>query len=240
MAIRPETMMQYLNKLCFEWDKAGLSLDSNSSCIRQMGGGKTLVSWNSESVVLKDNEFSSLSEYLTLLLGSHYTLVMFDGSIVQISYTILRNEIVGHRLCWYPSPINIGDANEVGDIIYKIQLILKEGSDVLEEYITNPEDIAPIDIKGIYGRSPLRFDFSIMPDNQKDAHPDVHLHISAEECRIPVKTPLCIRMFMKFLVENFYSDLPMEGALVNELPSWDNNDMLTQFHKNKIHFSYFR
>lgn len=240
MAIRPETMMQHLNKLCFEWDKAGLSLDSNSSCIRQAGEGKLLVSWNSDNIVLKENEFSSLSEYLTLLLGSHYTLVLFDGSIIQISYTIHRNEIVGHRLCWYPSPIELADINEIDDIVYKIQLILKEGSDALEDFITAPNKSPSVNIKGIYGKSPIRFDYCIVPDYQKDAHPDVHLHISSEECRIPVKTPLCIRMFMKFLVENFYSHIPLEGVLVNGLPSWENNDMLTQHHKNKMHFNYLR
>ncbi len=102
--IRPEAMVSNLNKLCFEWDRAGLSLDSNMSCIRQVKGGKVLVSWDSEHMVFKDNEFSSLSEYISLLLRSQYTLVLFDGSLIQISYTIERNEIVGHRLCWYPSP----------------------------------------------------------------------------------------------------------------------------------------
>lgn len=240
MAMKPAMMVDHINKLCFEWDNAGLSLDSNRSCIRTLGGGKLLVSWDSDNFVLKDNEFSSLSEYLTLLLCSQYTLVLFDGSMVQISYTIQRDEIVGHRLCWYPSPIEISGVNEVDDIIYLTQLILKEGSDSLEEYITNPNNVYPVNVRGVHNRSPLRFDFSLMPDKQKDAHPDVHLHISAEECRIPVKTPLCIRMFMKFLVENFYSNLPQGGTLVNKLPSWEGNDMLTQYHKNKMHFSYLR
>lgn len=238
--IRPEAMVSNLNKLCFEWDRAGLSLDSNMSCIRQVKGGKVLVSWDSEHMVFKDNEFSSLSEYISLLLRSQYTLVLFDGSLIQISYTIERNEIVGHRLCWYPSPIDISDVREVDEIVFRLKDLLMENSEALEDHLTDPQPSYPVKLNGVYNRSPLRFDFVAMPEAQKDAHPDVHMHISHENCRIPVKTPLCIRMFMRFIVENFYSDIPLEGSLVNDLASWDNNDMLTLHHKGKIHFSYNR
>ncbi|MFW5394075.1 DUF2290 domain-containing protein, partial [Yersinia sp. 2544 StPb PI] len=182
MFVRPDAMVNHLNKLCFEWDKAGLSLGSNRSCIRQMGGGASLITWDSENIVLKDNEFSSLAEYITLLSSSQYTFVLFDGSLIQISYTINRNEIVGHRLCWYPSPIDIKGVNEIDDIILKLQDILRENCELLEEHLTSPEIIYPVNLKGIYNRSPLRFDYSIMPDNKKDEHPDVHLHISNENC----------------------------------------------------------
>lgn len=238
--IRPAEMVGILNKLCFEWDKAGLSLASNSSCVRHIKGGKNLISWDSESIVLKDNEFSTLEEYITLLSCSQYTLVLFDGSLLQISYTLHRNEIVGHRLCWYPSPIDVTGVREVDEIILRLQSILTDNCDVLEDHFTKPDASYPIGLKGIYNRSPLRFDFSVMPEDKKDAHPDVHLHISNENCRIPVKTPLCVKMFMKFIVENFYSNIPTEGVLVDGLPSWVNNDMLTQHHKGKIHFSYNR
>ncbi|EAA9319090.1 DUF2290 domain-containing protein [Salmonella enterica] len=240
MIIRPEVMVGHLNKLCFEWDKAGLTLGSNRSCVRQMKGGKVLISWDSENIVFKDNEFSSLAEYITLLSCSQYTLVLFDGSLLQLSYTLDRNEVIGHRLCWYPSPIDVSGIEDIDDIIMRLQTLLVESCDVLEEHITNPNASYPINLKGIFNRSPLRFDFSVMPDEQKDAHPDVHLHISHEDCRIPVKTPLCIRMFMRFIVENFYSNIPVEGVLVNGLPTWDNNEMLTQHHKGKIHFNYNR
>lgn len=238
--IKPEAMVSHLNKLCFEWDKSGLTLGSNRSCIRQMKSGKTLVSWDSENIVLKDNEFSSLEEYITLLSCSQYTLVLFDGSLIQISYTFDRNGIAGHRLCWYPSPLDISGTQEIDDIIIKLHHIMSDNSNVLEDHITNPQASHPINLKGIYNRSPLRFDFSVMPDDKKDNHPDVHLHISNENCRIPVKTPLCIRMFMQFIIGNFYQNIPLEGSLVNGLPSWESNDMLTAHHKGKIHFNYIR
>lgn len=242
MAITPSSMVDSLNKFCLVWDKAGLTLASNRSNIYKLGNNLSRVSWDSnQQIVLKDNEFSSLSEYLTLLSSSQYTLVLTDGSLIQISYTFRRNEIVGHRLCWYPSPIDISGVTEVDEIIDKTQLILKEGGDALEEHITSPDEPKyPVNVKGLYNKSPLRFDFSIMSDGEKDAHPDVHLHISVENCRIPVKTPLCIRMFMKFILENFYSELPTTGALINNIPSWENNDMLTPYHKKKFHFNYIR
>lgn len=118
-----------------------------------------------------------------------------------------------------------------------MQELLNRNSGLLEKYLTDPEPKYPINLNHFYHRSPIRFDFDIMPSDKKDMHPDVHLHISMENCRIPVEGPLCIREFMKFIVENFYPDIPVDGSLVNGLPSWNCNDMLTNFHKSKLHFN---
>lgn len=235
MSIRPDAMANHINKLCFEWEKAGLVLSSNSTVVKQNGEGRSLVTWKEEGGALKNNDFSTLSEYLMLLKYSQYTMVLYDGSILQISYKIKRNEIIGHRLCWFPSPLEIDEGQNVEDIIYKIHESLSSNSSLLEEYLTSPEFNSEINLNKFYHRSPIRFDYDIMPDERKDKHPDVHLHISIEDCRIPVKGPLCLRRFMAFIVENFYPHLPLEGSLVNDLPSWFSNDMLTDHHRSKFH-----
>ncbi|MCH7336185.1 DUF2290 domain-containing protein [Acinetobacter sp. NIPH 2699] len=234
-SIRPDAMAAHINKLCYEWEKAGLALASNNTVVKQNGEGRSLITWKEEGAALKQNEFSTLSEYLTLLKCSQYTMVLYDGSILQISYKIKRNEIIGHRLGWFPSPINLVNVQDIDEIVFKIHESLNTNSSLLEEYLTDPEPSYPINLDSFYQRSSIRFDYDMMPSDRKDKHPDVHLHISIEDCRIPVKGPLCLRKFMAFIVENFYPHLPLEGSLVNDLPSWFSQDMLTQYHRNKFH-----
>ncbi|MFW1922375.1 DUF2290 domain-containing protein [Acinetobacter geminorum] len=235
MSIKPDAMAKNINKLCFEWEKAGLVLASNSTVVKQNGEGRSLITWKEDGGPLKNNDFSTLSEYLTLLKHSQYTMVLYDGSILQISYKMKKNEIIGHRLCWYPSPLNLENVQDIEEIIFKVHESLSTNSSLLEEYLTNPDPQTQIMLNSFYHRSPIRFDYDNMPDDRKDKHPDVHLHISVEECRIPVKGPLCLRTFMAFIVENFYPHLPLEGSLVNDLPSWFSSNMLTVYHRNKFH-----
>lgn len=66
-SIRPDAMAAHINKLCYEWEKAGLALASNNTVVKQNGEGRSLITWKEEGAALKQNEFSTLSEYLTLL-----------------------------------------------------------------------------------------------------------------------------------------------------------------------------
>lgn len=238
MTIKPAKMADHINKLCFEWEKANLVMGSNNTQVFSKGNNINLVSWCNNGFTLKNNDFSSISEYLTLLECSQYTMVLFDGSLFQISYSISRDNIVGHRLCWYPAPFDIGDEYEIGNIIHRAHDILTQGCSTLMEHITNPElPTYPIKINGVFSRSPIRIDYYEMPQDKKDAHPDVHLHISNENCRIPVKGPLSIKDFMSFIVGNFYPELPLNGSLVNDQPTWGSTELLTQKNKQRYHLN---
>ncbi|MGR5309560.1 DUF2290 domain-containing protein [Photobacterium damselae] len=180
------------------------------------------VSWGNDGYILKDEEFSSISEYCSLVENRQYSMLLNDGSLFQISYSLDRSKIVKHRLCWYPCPIQV-DAADL------------DGSDITDIIL---EKMSKGDIESFRSRSPLRFDYA--PKQSKENHPTVHMHMSEESCRIPVKSPLCLKEFVTFIVTNFYDCLVQDTSLYQELRTWDGIDTLTQGQKERLHINTFR
>lgn len=213
-----EQLIAYINQLIFEWQQCGLVLDSRNHHAFQRANGIVEVTWGNDGYVLKDNDFASLSEYCSLIESRQYSMLLSDGAMIQISYKLDRREIVGHRLCWYPSPI------EVDENIDGYSLV---------DYVL--ERMASGDTQFFRSRSPLRFDFA--PGQAKEEHPETHLHLGHEDCRIPVKSSLSIRTFMTFIVENFYPDIKRNPALHATAGHWFCADALTVGQRLRHHLA---
>ena len=91
----------------------------------------------------EDQDFGTVFEYLQLLREQHYTIVLFDGAIIQLAYVFFRGELIKHRLCYYPCPVNVDFRNEEYESFV----------DFIEEAIVRD----PLSLLRL--RSPMRFAF---------------------------------------------------------------------------------
>lgn len=221
MNIRPQVLATAIDDLIFAWQKHELVLDSRKHKIYRKGNGINEVTWGNDGYILKDEKFCSLSEYAALLENRQYSMLLSDGSLFQFSFSFSRELIVKHRLCWYPAPIAISPQE-------------LETSDIQELILNNMKDA---NLENFLSRSPIRFDYS--ESDGSDDHPEVHLHVSVESCRIPVRTPLCLNKFLMFVVENFYPELPRDSPLTRQAKTWAGKDTLTASQKAKMHINIF-
>lgn len=221
MNISSVQLRKNIHDVIFEWQKLGLVFDSRNHEIYQKANQLVEVSWGNDGFVLKNEAFSTISEYCSLVDNKQYSIMLSDGSLIQISYNLKRNKVVKHRLCWYPAPVSLDVS------------ILEESS--ASDYILDKMSDASIDEFII--RSPIRFDYD--PKEASETHPESHMHISNENCRIPVRTPLCLRKFIKFIVSNFYPDIEGIDRLVNTGIHWPSEDRLTENQKKNFHINIF-
>lgn len=154
-------------------------------------------SWDSHATV-EDEEpededdtvpFACIREYLRFLRSGQYTLVLFDGALIQVAYSFDRGNLKRHRICYYPCPV---------DLDFR-------GSDYVDFYEIIEATIETDSLERIRLRSPLRFDFDI--DAAKTDHPASHLHLNREATRIPVYGPISIGHFARFISRHFYYDV---------------------------------
>jgi len=112
---------------------------------------------------------------------------MLDGAIVQLLYDFVGDELVGHRLSYFPSPSLEPYQNEPE--LYEDDEIY---ADILKK------NVVPF---------PLRFDYSSEDAKHIDVqHPKSHLTLGQyQNCRIPVFAPITPIVFIKFLLRNFYN-----------------------------------
>lgn len=149
------------------------------------------ISWNSfnnTAAFLLNRGDPSLSDYRHWVLTGAYSAILFDGSLLQITYDVEDREITHHRLAYIPCPFAI-DPDEISLMpILDIIEILSEGK---------PSDVVL--------RSPIRFDFD--PSAANDEHPAAHMTINSKECRIACAGPLHVGRFIDFVFRNFYPNL---------------------------------
>lgn len=222
MNISADKIAKGINDFIFELNKAGLILDSRFHQQFTKSQNSIDVTWGNDGYVLKDNNFASIDEYLNLLEARQYSILLPEGDFFQISFSVQRNKIVKHRLCWYPCPIKV-TSEEVGSL------------GVLDAVLDKIENADFIDF---LSKSPVRFDFD--PNSKSIDHPEVHMHLSMEDCRIPVKTPLCLRKFLHFIFKNFYADVKEITPLIEEAITWPGKDLLDNQHKELMHINIFQ
>lgn len=136
------------------------------------------------SIALKNIPYQDI--YDELDKNSDYNFKLIDGSLIQLLYTFKDNKLFSHRLCFFPSPY-------------------------LEAYQNDPElyecdEIYADIIKKNIVAFPIRFDFNIEEIDSDIHHPKSHGTLGQySNCRIPVYGPLSPKVFIKFLLKNFYS-----------------------------------
>lgn len=146
------------------------------------------VSWHAhrDAPFLTGRDHPTIDQYLTWLNDGAYTAILFDGSLLQLTYELRGGRVSGHRLAYVPCP-------------YDVDLtLLEEGeplADVVALYRTTDAVL----------RSPMRFDYD--PRAADIGHPAVHMTMNSSGCRIACVAPLHVLRFVDFVFRQFYPDL---------------------------------
>lgn len=163
----------------------GLADDQNFPMARQTGAQQWEVSFSGAehvSIAMSDIDYKII--YDELVGKRSFSVKLIDGGLLQLMYRFEDENLVKHRLTYYPSPS------------------LRSFQDDPESYMRDEIFLEIVSRRII--PFPLRFDFDL--DAAKDVlHPGCHLTLGdVKGCRIPVGAPLTPRQFIEFIVRNFY------------------------------------
>ena len=182
--------MQINNTLDMLLDK-GYLYTYNSLRREQVDNNTIRLSWNNHQSggFNSGDSFLHIAQYKGIIKNGSYLCILFDGSLIRVSYTVKDNILISHNLLWWPAPYKY--ENVTLEDVPPLQMI----DDFLEdnEWYNN-----------IAMRSPIRFDYDPRESAVRDDHPPVHMHIEHKDCRIFVEKPMCFNRFVMYIFKNFY------------------------------------
>lgn len=198
MAEIPRRIKDDLDALIAELIRVGICDDSNFTAIRLNGNRCDITFKGADyvSIALGDIEYQKI--HREFIEKRSYNMKLIDGAILQLMYRFEGEQLLQHRLAFYPSP-RLAPFQDDPDSYMRDELFVE----IIERRIV------PF---------PLRFDF----DNRDGVpvnvvHPKSHLSIGeVKGCRIPVTSPLTPRWFVEFILRNFYQTESHD--FVRELP----------------------
>lgn len=139
------------------------------------------------------------TQYAYWVQHNMFSAMLFDGSLLQISYTVDGGVVSEHRLAWVPAPYEY-DPDLVRD---EPALELLSGYEELED--------AEVQL-----RTPIRFDYDL---NAAAAdHPASHMTINGPDCRVACLAAIRVGRFVQFLFANFYPAIWRNHRYLRELP----------------------
>lgn len=156
------------------------------------------IRWGQETDDPLPMEFGSINEFKFLSENRQYFLQMSDLALIRVRYVLEEGAIGQHSLAYYPCPFRLQGAEERE---------LEEGRETLFDLIDeqwSKDDL--LNRTRLY--SPLRFDFD--KNNSGERHPESHVHVCRNDCRVPVSAPIGIGRFMNFVLKHFYHDAWVE------------------------------
>lgn len=173
---------------------ASSDLVLNVSAIREVGGSTpatirlTFAQAREDLPFLLSANHPGVDQYLDWVRNNSYSMLLLDGSIVQMAYDLdtRRGKVIAHRLAYVPCPYDI-DLEE---------LAVFPTADMVEEYRGSAE---------VAMRSPVRFDYD--PAAAKKGHPAAHMTLNGVDCRIACVAPMHPYSFIDFVFRNFYPGL---------------------------------
>jgi hypothetical protein len=197
----------------------GIAIDSNPAVIREVRHEK-IVTWASAPSSLFDAtsaQFATIAEYRGIISGRQYHCMLADGSVLQFGYLFHDEDLIKHRLCFYPcpfifSPLDIQDIQPGDDFVALFDIYLERELQKMQEALGTSFSGQVMDLRM---RTPIRFDYD--PAAQRENHAASHLHLLKEESRWPVFGPLSVGHFVRFVFKHFYPDLWAKYAFLGAL-----------------------
>jgi len=169
------------------------------------------------SISLKNLDYDVI--YSEIDKNNDYTIKLIDGNIIQMLYTFENNELISHRLAMFPSP--------------KLELYQSQ-----PEIYENDEIYADIMDKKIVP-FPIRFDYNKNDVDSKHSHPNSHVTLGQyTNCRIPAYGPISPRVFIQFILENFYNTYYLESYSLQGTKAQCSNILTIKDDEcRKVHFN---
>lgn len=141
----------------------------------------------------------SIDLYRHWVSSGHYSAVLFDGSLLQLTFEYAGPVLVGHRFAYIPAPA----------VVEPELLELMPILDVVDDALSDPSLLRLA--------TAVRVEFD--PLNARDDHPAAHLSFNDQGCRIPCVTPMRLGMFLSLVFHQFYSYLWAEHEYLQQLPA---------------------
>jgi hypothetical protein len=223
--MRPSSLRTEIQNLLDLLLEAQVAIYANPVVKRDHRGGMTRVTWGDpggrNSNELFRGDFATLDEYHDWFRAEAYSAVLYDGSILQMSYDFQGDEFAGHRLAYYPCPFDMDEE------LLRIDPML----DVIELYREN-------EMPSVRLRSPLRFDCDMAA--QREDHPAVHLTLLWSDCRWALVAPLSPGHFVRFLFKHFYPSLWSTLPSLREWPQRLGERTITPEQEGTLHVACSR
>lgn len=164
----------------------GLCDDQQFPIIREIAYNQLEVTFRqsaSFTQVLRNVDYTDA--YMEIKRNRDYNLSLADGALLQLQYLFIGDEVVKHRLAFFPSPNLSAYQNDPelydDDVIY---------AEVLQRGVVS---------------TPIRFDFD-RAAFEEDIHPMCHLTIGQyRNCRVPVVSAISPHRFFEFILGAFYN-----------------------------------
>src|SRR5690349_5761989 len=96
-----------LQNLLFLLADASLTLITRPVVVTGSKPGPQRVTWPRTVAGVGElyrTPFATVREYREWVESDEYSAVLFDGSLIQLSFDFLGNEVVSHRLVYFPCP----------------------------------------------------------------------------------------------------------------------------------------
>jgi hypothetical protein len=175
-----------LQILAEELVESGFLLETRAPFARRAGRELAIEVGNTQPLDAAEAYLeNSITHYLESMRQDRLSWLLFDGSIVQVSYRLSRDVITYHRYCYIPAP-------------FEIDLRSSSGADLVE-WIESASSSDPLNIPR---RSSMRFEYD--HSAHTDQHAAAHLHLNSPDCRIPMRGPLSVREFISFVAKFLY------------------------------------
>jgi len=185
-------IVQVIENTCRDLDSLGLIFTHISPCIINLKGFERVTWPTKSSGNATAYPFGSLEQYLEWVREGEFMCLLFDYSLIRVSYECMGNTIIGHNLLYWPCPIDfLGDVETISDLCDGIEMCLESPRRHSE-------------IVDLAMRTPMRFDFD--PARESSNHPLIHLHTQFEDARMSVQQAMCFPAFMKKIIRTFYHD----------------------------------
>lgn len=181
----PKNILKQIRQLTVDVIEAGICDAQNFPSLTQSPGGISEIGISSvdNSIFLKNIPYSEM--YSELLKRKYYNFKMIDGALISLLYRFQNNDIIAHRLSFFPAP--------------NLEVFQNEPELYLEDEIY----LEFFDKRIV--TVPLRFDFDSGEAFVPVEHPKSHLTLGQyENCRIPVSSAVSPYQFMEFILRNFY------------------------------------
>lgn len=220
--MRPSSVFNQMRNCVDLLQAHGLTLFHNPVVVNKNATIST-VTWHAPGgfAVLSAQAFCSLDEYCEFVRKQHYSAVLQDGALVQMSYEFDGEDLTSHRLCFYPCPFDL-DAGELAET----PLL-----DLIDLYASCAQSEIRL-------RTPIRFDYN--PDNATADHSASHMHMLWSHCRCSVVAPLSVGHFIKFIFYHFYPEAWRAHPFLRELSQVTLDRTISVDQEKRLHIAWRR
>lgn len=169
---------------------ADIAIFTNPVVARRSSSGSDRVSWKSATGgALSLFNIHRIQAYRSWVAEGSYSAVLYDGALLQMSFEVVGNQVIRHRLAYVPTPLELDSAWLRSDPF-------------LEVFDTH---LAAAEHNDFCLRGSVRFDFDL--EAAAVEHPAAHLTFGGDGVRIPLIGPVSVGHFARFVFHNFYPQL---------------------------------